>query len=106
MDDKKRSKILVAGIIAIIMVGVGIWVYLEFTADIIVDREQAKKFGAVYEKDCQSRFEPDICKRIAARTHVTCFKRSVKPAAGDGIDYDLDVYLGCLQESEATFLME
>ena len=79
---------------------------LESTAEIIVDRDVAKKFGAFYEKDCQSRHEPDVCRRTAARSHVTCFKSSVRQREGMGVDYDRDAYVECIRKTEKDALNE
>ncbi len=106
MEAQKQSKAVVIGLIILILIGVGIWVYLERSAAMLIDRDEGLKFGAKYEKDCQSRYEPDMCKRMAARHHGACFKSSVKPGTEGGVEYDMDVYLKCLRDKEEEFMLQ
>lgn len=106
MEEQKKSKFVVVGLIVLILIGVGIWIYLERSAAMLIDRGEGMRFGAKYEKDCQSRYEPDMCKRMAARHHGRCFKSSVKPGAEGGVEYDMDVYMKCLQEQEEEFMLQ
>jgi len=100
--DQTRSKIAVVVLLVAALAGVGVWSYLEFSADVMVDRKKGKKFAARFEKECQASYTPSVCEEIAGMNHSSCFRGSIRKA-GDGIRYDVDSYLACMREAQAEW---
>lgn len=98
--DKTRSKITVVVLVLIVLMGVGVWSYLEFSAEVMVDRKKGKKFAARFEKECQASYTPSTCKDIAGLNHATCFQGSIRKA-DEGIRYDVDAYMKCMRAAQA-----
>ncbi len=94
--DQRKSKVTVIALILIALMGVGIWSYLEFSADVMVDRKKGKKLAARFEKECQSSYTPSACRDIAGLNHATCFQGSIR-RADDGTVYDPEAYMECMR---------
>lgn len=97
--SQKATKMVVAGLVAVMVVGSLVWVYLESNAELLLDREKGGRFGAAYEKRCQASFEPAVCKKLAGMNHSTCMheagmKTTEEPA-------ELEHYLTCMLGKQA-----
>lgn len=102
MEEQVKSKVVAVALILVIALGAGIWTYLEFSSDILVDRNTSMQFAAEYEKRCQGAFEPDYCLKFAGMYHSSCFRESTR-AGDDGAVYDKDAYFACMQKAEETY---
>jgi len=102
MEEQVKSKVVAVALVSVIALGAGIWAYLEFSADLLVDRNAGMQFAAEFEKRCQGAFEPNYCLRFAGMHHSSCFRESTRAGDGGAV-YDRDAYFECMQRAEETY---
>ena len=102
MEEQVKSKVVAVALVVVIVLGAGTWAYLEFSSDILVDRNTSMLFAADFEKRCQGEYEPNYCLRFAGLHHSSCFRESTRAAEGGAV-YDREAYLECMQRAEETY---
>ena len=100
ITNTRNSKIAVGGLLLTIALGAGVWGYLEFSSDLLLNRDKAMKFAAEYEKRCQGTFEPTMCRRLAGMNHGTCMHDAAMASQGDE-SKELPTYLECMMEKQS-----
>ncbi len=102
MEKQVKSKITAAALVLLILLGAGVWSYLEFSADVLVSRDTSMDFAAEFEKRCQGNFEPEYCLKFAGMHHSSCFRAATRPGE-DGAVYDEDAYFKCMDDALKTY---
>ncbi len=102
-QDTRRSKWMVTGFVALILVGWGGWNAWDYWGVEGLNPKAIKKMAKVYERECYDiHQEIRVCKRHVGKWHRRCL-------AGHGVDrakpgepkrpirYDQDAYSSCMR---------
>lgn len=102
-QKKSNSGPVLLALFAVTVIGAGLWAYLEFNTDVMLNREKAMKYAAAYEKRCQGSFDPQTCRKMAGLHHATCLHDAAMAARGNE-EVEFKNYLACMvaRESERS----